>query len=504
MHLKTTPDVRPVQLPPRTVPLSVMPKLKSELDRMEKEGIIRPCPETTEWVHNIVNVSKKNGEIRICLDPKNLNKYLIRSLHYTASWEDAKHTFANGQYFSTLDAKSGYWTKKLDGESQVMTAFNTPFKKYCFVRLPFGLSASSEIFSEQMDAALAGVPGTFPCADDVKIQGSTEQRHDIHLLETVEKATKAGIKFNPSKCQIKKRTIEYFGRRITPDGISPCPKKVKAIMNMAPPINKQELQSFLGTVNFMSAFIPNLSRKTFLMRSLLKKDIHFVWTSDMQLEFEDVKEAIADSVELTHFDPNKPAEIETDASLKGLGAVLIQAGRPVKFLSKSLTGTEAEYSNIERELLAVLFACEKLHTYVFGRAMNIRTDHKPLESIFAKPISLAPPRLQRMLLRLRMYDLNVKYVGANNVLLADTLSRLVRPGTSQTIPDLDIHIAQVLSIRPTHLESLQVETKADPTLAQMFGYINNEWPSHIHHLPEAVRPYWCFRDELAILDGIIS
>jgi len=136
---------------------------------MEKEGIIRPCPETTDWVHNLVVVSKKNGDIRICLDPKNLNKYLVRSVHYTASFEDVQHSFRHGEYFSTLDAKSGYWTKKLSRESQLRTAFNTPFKKYCFVWLPFGLSVSSEIFCEQMDRTLAGIQGTFLCADDVKI-----------------------------------------------------------------------------------------------------------------------------------------------------------------------------------------------------------------------------------------------------------------------------------------------------------------------------------------------
>lgn len=97
---------------------------------MEKEGIIRPCPETTDWVHNLVIVSKKNGDIRVCLDPRNLNKHLVRSVNYTASWEDAQHSFAKGQYFSTLDAKSGYWNKKLSKESQTLTAFNTPFKKY--------------------------------------------------------------------------------------------------------------------------------------------------------------------------------------------------------------------------------------------------------------------------------------------------------------------------------------------------------------------------------------
>lgn len=502
-ELKLTPGATPVQLPPRAVPVSVLPRLKNELDRMEAEGIIRPCPETTSWVHNLVIVVKKSGDIRVCLDPKNLNKCLVRNIHYTASWEDAKNTFKNGKYFSTLDAKSGYWTQMLSPESQPLTAFNTPFKKYCFVRLPFGLSVSSEIFCAQMDKALAGVPGTFPCADDVKIQGSTEERHDIHLLETVSRAKAAGIKFNPDKCQVKKRRIEYFGRIISPDGVEPCPKKVKAILQLGAPENKQELQSFLGSVNFMSNFIPNLAQKTVSMRGLLKKDVRYTWTSDMQTEFESVKTGISQAMKLTHFDPAKQVVIETDASLKGLGAVLLQNGRPVKFLSKSLTPTESEYSNIERELLAVLFACEKLHVYVFGRRVNIHTDHKPLESIFRKPISLAPPRLQRMLLRLRTYDVHVEYVGAKHVPLADTLSRLVKPGSDPTIPGLDVSIAQVLKIRHTRLANLQEETKCDPVLSTLGQLISNGWPESMQDLPDTLQHYWCFRDELSCTDGLI-
>ena len=226
--LKLTPDAKPVQLPPRAVPKSVMPLLKKELDTMEMEGI-RLCPETTEWVHNLVIVVKKDASLRLCLDPRNLNKHLIRSVYYTASWEDVMQSLKDGLYFSTLDAKSGYWTKGLDQQSQLLTAFNTPFKKYCFLRLPFGLSVSAEIFCEHMDRVLAGIPGTFPCADDVKVQGSTEERHDIHLLETVDKATQAGLKFNPNKCVIKKEEIEYFGRIVTPQGVAPCPKKVQVI-----------------------------------------------------------------------------------------------------------------------------------------------------------------------------------------------------------------------------------------------------------------------------------
>ena len=136
-----------------------------------------------------------------------------------------------------------------------------------------------------------------------------------------------------------------------------------------------------------------------------------------------------------------------------------------KNVGKSLTQTKGEFSNTERELLAVLFACEKLHTYIFEGTIN--SDHKPLETIFKKPISLIPSHLQRMPLRLRMYNLNMKYFGAKSVLLADTPSRLVKSRSSQTIPDLDLHIAQVKSIRPTHLQSLQAETKADPTMSQV-------------------------------------
>ena len=195
----------------------------------------------------------------------------------------------------------------------------------------------------------------------------------IELLETVERAYQAGLKFNPNKSCIKKQEIEYFGRINTLQSVKPCPKKVKNIAMLAAPNDKQEVQSLLDTVNFMN-------------------------------------------------EPNKSAVIETNASLKGLGAVPIQDGKPVRFLSKALTPAEANYSNIERELLAVLFACKKLHTYTFGRKTTVHTDHKPLQNILLKPISLAPARLQRKLLRLSKYDIQVVYVGSKSVLLADTHS----------------------------------------------------------------------------------
>jgi hypothetical protein len=329
-----------------------------------------------------------------------------------------------------------------------------------------------------MDQALQGIPGTFPCADDVKVQGSSEERHDLHLLQTVEAAKKAGIKFNPDKCTIKKSSIEYFGRIITPRGVKPDPKKVEAIVSLVAPKDKQELQSLLGTVNFLSTFIPNLSQHTNVMRGLLKKGVHFIWTPDMQQEFSALKRTIARDITLVHYDPTKAITIETDASLKGLGAVLIQDGKPVRFLSKALTPAEADYSNIERELLAVVFACERLHVYTFGNKVTVHTDHNPLAAIIKKPISQAPPRLQRMLLRLRLYDVDIRYVGANRVLVSDTLSRLIDPrrDPAPAVPELDVSIAQVLHIRPNRLQTLQEATKNDPDLGILSDLIIRGWP----------------------------
>ena len=122
----------------------------------------------------------------------------------------------------------------------------------------------------------------------------------------------------------------------------------------------------------------------------------------MKQKFKSIKEIIANAMQLTLFDPNKPVVIETDASLNVLGAILIKDGKSVKFLNKSLTKTESDYSNIERELFVVLFACEKLNIYVSGCPVFTHTDHQPLETICQKPVSLAPARLQRMLLRLKM------------------------------------------------------------------------------------------------------
>ena len=180
-------------------------------------------------------------------------------------------------------------------------------------------------------------------------------------------------------------------------------------------MDKQQLQSFLGMVSYMGTFIPNLSHHTEPLRAMLKKDNVFHWEEQQTWSFQQIKTLIAkgNNAPLRYYDRNLPVTVQADASLRGLGACLIQKhkgeGQPIAFTSKSLTDAETRCANIERELLAIVFACQCCSTYLLGRSFVAESDHKPLEMIAMKNLANVPPHLQRMLLELQRYDVTIKY-----------------------------------------------------------------------------------------------
>ena len=161
------PSIPPVIHPPRRVPITIQPKLKEELDRMEKLGVISKVPEPTDWVSSLVVVEKPDGSIRICLDPKDLNQAIKRSHLQLPTAEDIISKMTGAQYFSKLDASSGYWQTKLGEESSKLLCFNSPFGRYKFNRLPFGVSNASEIFQLDIAEIIEGVEGAAIAQDDI-------------------------------------------------------------------------------------------------------------------------------------------------------------------------------------------------------------------------------------------------------------------------------------------------------------------------------------------------
>lgn len=182
---------------------------------------------------------------------------------------------------------------------------------------------------------------------------------------------------------------------------------------MPPPQNREELQRFLGMVNYYSQFIPNQSEITTPLRSLLKKDAAWIWSHEHTQAVEHLKEILSSQPVLRFFDPSKPVKLQVDASKSGLGACILQDGHLIAYASRSLTQAKGHYAQIEQELLAVVFSCERFNHYIYGRPVDVMSDHKPLVSITKKPLVSTSPRLQRLLLRLQKYEVNITYVSRN-------------------------------------------------------------------------------------------
>ena len=232
------------------------------------------------------------------------------------------------------------------------------------------------------------------------------------------------LSLNPKKIQFKSQDCKFFGHRLTPKGIKPDPEKVKAIVEMKEPGCIQTLQSFNGMVNYLKQFSPVLTELSEPLHRLCKQDTVWAWESEQQEAFDKIKHAITTLPVLTYFDKNKDHIIQTDASKTGLGAVLLQDGQPVVYASRASTITECRYSNIEKELLSVVFRLERLHYNTFGHSITVQTDHQPLTSIWKKTIATSSPRLQRLLLRLAQYDVNIQYLRGKENVIADALSRV--------------------------------------------------------------------------------
>ena len=317
------------------------------------------------------------------------------------------------------------------------------------------------------------------------------------------RCTFTGPKLNLDKCKIKQMKIKFYGVICSADGIQPDPDKVSALKNMTPTTSKQELQAFLGLATYMGLFIHSLSTLTSPLREFVKDESIFDRSTAHYDAFHKIKNAISAESTLGYYDPTRAIVLQADAFTTGLWASLLQDQKLIVFASKTLTDTESRYSNIEREPLVVVYGCERFLTCLFGRSFVAESDHKPLESIQMKNLVSAPPRLQRMLLRLQPYDFTIRYLPGKQMHVADALSRL-SSDESMTIPDRNVQVHEVSpQFSNEYLRKIQEETSKDPELAALKEVFFNGWPNTIKELPPILRPYWNYREELSIEDRLI-
>ena len=414
---------------PRRIPLPMMAKVENELNRMENEGVIIKQTEPTEWCSLIVPVLKPNGQVRLCVDLKKLNMAIERERYVIPTLQDIFHNMNGSAVFTSLDTASGYWQMPLDENSSKLTTFITPFGRYRFTRVPFGISIASEIYQREMSRILRGLDGIEVYQDDIIIHGKDARQHDERLRKTLDVINMNGIKLNQKKCKYRQSSITFLGHRIDANGIFAHEDKIKAIVDMTAPTNVPELRSFMGMVNFMARFIPSLSTIMEPLSRLLKSDQEWTWDAQQEDAFAAVKNAMTKSTALAFYDHNRPTKLSSDASSYGLGAVILQEidgeFRPVEYASRTLTNAERHYAQIEKELLGVVWACERFSRYLVGLdKFIIETDHKPLIPIInVKDLDGTPIRCQRLLIRLMRYNGVAQFSPGKTLVFADLLSR---------------------------------------------------------------------------------
>ena len=225
------------------------------------------------------------------------------------------------------------------------------------------------------------------------VHGRTEEEHDRNLILFLETTRSNGLVLNKKKLQFQQKKVSFFGHRWSSTGISPDPKKVDYILRMEFPQDKETMHSFLGLVNFLNRYTPNLAELCAPLKNIILKDSHFNPSTQELTAFEAIKAEFKRKVELPFFDKNKDSVLQTDASKKGFGAVLLQDDKPIYFASRTLTSAEKNNQNLEREAMATVWGMEKFHYFLYGRQFILQTDQKPLVSIFRKHMIDVSPRI---------------------------------------------------------------------------------------------------------------
>ena len=365
--LRLKPDAVPAKHRPRRVPVHLQDAFHEEVERLVKIDVLEKVTEPTEWVNSFVIVEKVidssnahspnhviKKSIRLCIDPKDLNEALEREPYYSRSIDELISMFAGAKVFTIVDLDKGYWQVVLHPESRNVTCMAFDIGRYQFKRLPMGSKVASDIFQRMLDSVYIGLPGVTGIADDMVIFGRNEEEHDRNLILFLETTRKNGLVLNKKKLQFKKEEVSFFGHRWNSTGISPDPKKTESILKMQFPPDKETMHSFLGLVNFLNRYTPKLAELCSPLRKLILKDSHYSPGDPEHTAFDAIKAEFKKKIILPYFDRNKETILQTDASKKGFGAVILQEEQPIYYASRALTSPEKNYQNPEREAQAAV------------------------------------------------------------------------------------------------------------------------------------------------------
>lgn len=451
--IKTTDEV-PIHAKTYRYPYVHRQEVQTQIEKMLQQGIIRPS--TSAWSAPIWIVPKKDDasgkkKWRLVVDFRKLNEKTIADKYPIPNITDILDKLGRCQYFTTLDLASGFYQVEMDPADIHKTSFKVQNGAYEFLRMPMGLRNSPSTFQRAMDNVLQGLQNSICLVylDDILVFSTSLQEHTVNLKTIFQRLRESNFKIQMDKSEFLKQETPYLGHIITPDGVKPNPDKIKAIENYPLPRTNRQIKQFLGLLGYYRKFIPDFARVTKPFTECLKKGRKIITDSKYIECFEKCKTLLTNDPILQYPDFSKEFILTTDASNVALGAILSQgpigSDKPISYASRTLADNELNYSTIEKELLAIVYATKYFRPYLFGRQFKIVTDHKPLEWL----LNLKEPssRLTRWSLKLSQYTFKVVYKKGKWNTNADALSRveihnetssiIVNPSETPDIRDLD-------------------------------------------------------------------
>eukprot|EP00731_Ephydatia_muelleri_P001678 Em0001g1678a len=476
------PTAHPQFFKPRPLPLALKASVEKELEKLQRENVISPV-QFSDWAAPVVPVVKGDGSVRICGDFKvTVNKYAKVEEYPLPLVDDLFASLTGGQVFTKLNLANAYLQLMVEEKSKEYLTINTHKGVFRYNRLPFGVASAPAIFQRAMESLLQGLKHVAVYLDDILITGQSEADHLRTLEDVLGRLEAAGMRLKAAKCLFMQKEVEYLGHRITSEGIHPAAEKLRAIKDSPAPQNTQQLRSFLGLINYYSKFLPHLASLLAPLYTLLVKD----------------KEC------------RKELILSCDASPYGVGAVLSHktedGEKPVAYASRSLATAERNYSQLDKEGLAIIFGVKKFHNYLYGRQFSIVTDHKPLIHLFSENRSIpamASARLQRWALVLSAYQYKIVYKCGKDNANADMLSRLPLPECPADVPTPGetVLLMEILQSSPVSVEEIRTWTKEDPVLSKVKGLLINGWKGDDDS--EDLRPFRQRHEELSLQDDCV-
>ncbi|KAL7824273.1 hypothetical protein SRHO_G00342580 [Serrasalmus rhombeus] len=419
--------------------------LKCHLQELLVCGIIEES--TSPYASPVVLVRKKNGDLRMVVDYRKLNKLTKKDAYPLPRIEETFALLSGSRWFTVLDLKSGYYQLEVEPADRPKTAFTTPFGTWQFRKLPQGLTNSPATFQRTMERVMAGInlQEVIAFLDDLIIFSSTLEEHKERLMTVLKRLSDVGLKLSPAKCKFFQKSVHYLGHVISEEGIQPDPGKVSAIKNWPKPTSVKELRSFLGFAGYYRRFVRDFSKLAKPLNDLLKGEFSTRhkssghkhksssqalggrWTQDCQNAFEVIVEKLTSAPVLGFADWKLPYVLHTDASTIGLGAALyqVQDGKPrvIAYASRGLSKSEKNYPAHKLEFLALKWAIsEKFHDYLYGSNFKVLTDNNPLTYVLTSAKLDATGH--RWLAAISMYNFDIHYKSGKNNLDADGLSRI--------------------------------------------------------------------------------